>query len=215
MEGWGAGYAELTSESILSGISKGMGPDAIANLMTSHAQDIPLSAAENLTRTLQLTSYREASVAMEVQNSELIRGKIRVATLDSRTCLTCISLHGTPLALGERVDDHYRGRCSEFYQVPGGPDFPEIMQADSIPGERNFTKFQSGEDWFASLSPERQAQQASFASTPAKFRAFKDGVPLSDFVGDHTDEVFGAQKIEKSLVDAISGDAEQYYNINQ
>lgn len=215
MEGWGTGYAELTSNTILSGIADGVGPNQIASTMRQHAQDIPLAAAENLTRTLQLTSYREASLAMEQLNSDFIEGKIRIATLDNRTCMACISLHGTRLAIGERVDDHYRGRCTEFYQVVGGPEFPDMMQSDSLPGDRNFVPFQSGEDWFNSLSPERQAQQASFLSTPAKLRAFLDGVPLSDFVGEHVDDVFGHQFVEDSLVGALGKNADQYYTINQ
>ena len=152
---------------------------------------------------------------MEVANSEFIEGKIRIATIDSRTCLSCISLHGTPMKLGERVDDHYRGRCSEFYQVLGGPKTPTMMQADSQPGERNFVPYQDGEGWFASLPASRQAQQASFLNSPAKLRAYLDGVPLSAFRGDHTDEVFGAQTVEQSLVGALGDTAEQYYEVNQ
>ena len=75
--------------------------------------------------------------------------------------------------------------------------------------------YQSGEDWFNSLSPERQAQQASFLKSPAKLRAYRDGVPLSEFVGEHTDSVFGHQFVEKSLVGAIGDDAKVYYNRNQ
>ena len=215
MEGWGVGYAELAENTILSGIADGAGPNAIASQIRSFAQDIPVAAAQNLTRTLQLTSYREASVAMEVINSEFLEYKIRIASLDGNTCLACIDLHGTRLELGERVNDHYRGRCSEFYVVQGGPRIPGIMQADSLPGDRNFVPYQNGPDWFNGLSPARQAQQASFLSTPAKLRAFNDGVPLSDFVGDHVDDVFGDQIIEQSLTAAIGDAAEGYYTINQ
>lgn len=214
MEAWGEGYAELTKELLLSAINKGTGPNQIASTMRQHAENIPLSAAENLTRTLQLTSYREASLTMEAINDDFIIGKIRIANLDNKTCLTCISLHGTKLQPGERVDDHYRGRCTEFYQVPGGPEFPSVMQSDSLPGDRNFVPFEKGEDWFANLPPERQAQQASFLNTPAKFNAYNDGVPLSDFVGVHTDDVFGRQTIEQSLKGALGDDADQYY-VNQ
>ena len=213
MEGWGSGYAELTRDAMINGISQGWGPKKAAAEMRRYAQNLPVSAAENLTRTLQLTSFREASAAMEVQNSEFIEGKIRIATIDSRTCLTCVSLHGTQMKLGERVDDHYRGRCSEFYQVLGGPRFPEMMQADSEPGKRNFVPYQDGNSWFNSLSPERQAQQASFLRSPAKLRAFKDGTPLSSFVGDHTDDVFGHQFVEKSLVGAIGEAAKDFYMV--
>lgn len=65
MEKWGEGYASLTRRSILDGISQGQSPRVVADMMRTHAQGIPYNAAENLTRTLQLTSYREASLAME------------------------------------------------------------------------------------------------------------------------------------------------------
>ena len=211
MEGWGSGYAEITRSAMIDGISKGWGPKKAAAEMRRYAQNLPVSAAENLTRTLQLTSFREASAAMEVANSQYIEGAIRIATIDSRTCLSCISLHGTELKLGETVSDHYRGRCSSWYRTVGGPRFPEMMQADSTPGNRNFVPYQSGEDWFNSLSPERQAQQASFLKSPAKLRAFKNGEPLSSFVGDHSDSVFGNQKIELSLIKAIGNDAKKFY----
>jgi hypothetical protein len=89
--------------------------------------------------------------------------------------------------------------CSVFYQVLGGPDFPEQMQADSTPGNRKFVPFQTGEEWFASLSKERQQRQASFKATPAKYKAYLDGHPLSEFVGEHTDPVFGRMTVEESL----------------
>jgi len=212
MEGWGVGYSNLTRDVIINGISNGWSPYKTAQEMRKHAENIPVHAADNLMRTLQLTSYREASAAMELVNGQYLRGKIRIATLDQKTCLSCIELHGTPLEVGERVDDHYRGRCSEFYQVLGGPDYPDTMQADSKPGQRNFVPFQTGEQWFNSLSPERQAAQASFLKNPAKFKAFNSGVPLSDFVGDHIDPVFGHQNVELSLLKAIGEDrANEFY----
>lgn len=211
MEGWGAGYAELTTNTILSGIAEGVGPKATAAKLHLFAEDLPLSATENLTRTLQLTSYREAELAMEVVNADFLEYKIRIAKLDLVTCLACIDLHGTRLEIGERVDDHYRGRCTAFFVVEGGPQFPDVMQSDSLPGDRKFVPFQNGSDWFNGLSPERQAQQSSFLSTPAKLRAFKAGTPLSDFVGDHVDPVFGDQIIENSLVGALGDEAEKFY----
>jgi hypothetical protein len=200
MEGWGTGYARFTEDTLVHGISTGWGPKEVARQVRLHATNIPMSAAENLTRTLQVTAYREGSLAMEQVNGQFIQKKIRIARLDERTCLSCVSLHGTALAPGERVDDHYRGRCTEFYVVPGGPQAPEFMQADSTPGKRNFVPYQKGEDWFKSLPESRQLKQASFAQSPAKWNAWKSGsIALVDFVGDHSDSVFGAQKLERSL----------------
>lgn len=215
MEGWGEGYAALTRETILKGIQEGWGPKYTASQLRHLAQNMPVRVAETLTRTLQVTSYRDASVAMELQNNQYILGKIRVSALQDRTCLTCIALHGTRMELGERVDDHYNGLCSEEYLTIGNPDGPSFMQADSKPGNRQFVPFTTGEEWFNSLSPERQRQQASFVNSPAKWRAFQAGTPISSFVGEHTDPTFGRQVVESSLLGALGEDAAQYYTVNQ
>jgi hypothetical protein len=214
MDGWGAGYADVIRKSVLQGIENGWGPKYTAAHLRQLAENIPYYAAENLTRTLQLTSYRDASAAMDNVNGEFIEYKIRVARLDDRTCLSCIDRHGTRLEKGQRVDDHYRGRCTEFYVVQGGPRFPETMQADSTPGNRRFVPWQTGDEWFNSLPESRQKRQASFAQTPAKWNAFQSGTPLNAFVGNHNDDVFGNQVIELSLRQAVS-DAAQYYQRNQ
>lgn len=213
MAKWGEGYFELTRAAALQGIAQGQNPRAIARLIRQHAQSIPLHATDNLMRTLQLTAYREANLAMEEYNGQFIEKKIRIARLDQRTCLSCISLHGTDLAPGERVDDHYRGRCTEFYVVPGGPRVPDFMQADSTPGKRKFVPFKSGEEWFASLSPARQRAQASFAGgNSAKWRAFSSGqITLREFVVEHDDDIFGRQITEGSLISVLGNDAEQFY----
>lgn len=215
MEGWGSGYSELARETILDGIRNGWGPKYTAQELRKLCENMPYYAAENLTRTLQLTSYRDASAAMDNINGEFIEYKLRIAKLDDRTCLSCIAKHGTRLEKGERVDDHYRGRCTEFYVVRGGPRFPETMQADSTPGNRRFVPWQSGEKWFSSLPENRQKRQASFTQTPGKWNAFKGGVPLSEFVGDHQDDVFGHQIIERSLRAVLGDNAQQYYQRNQ
>lgn len=63
---------------------------------------------------------------------------------------------------------------------------------------------QSGEDWFNSLPPERQAQQRSFADSPGKFAAYSTGkVTLRDFVHPYSDPVFNEMIREASLTDAL------------
>jgi hypothetical protein len=216
MNAWGTGYADLTKDTILKGISEGWGPRRVASIMRQRAEGIPRSAAENLTRTLQVTSARDAAVEMERINGAFLLGKIRIAKLDGNTCLACIGLHGTEMEIGERVDDHYRGKCSEWYRTLGGPEFPAMMQADSSPGNRVFVDFQTGPEWFGGLSPERQAAQRSFIQTPAKLKAFKAGTPLTEFIGESRDDTFGDQFVEKSLIDAIGkDDAAGFYVRNQ
>jgi len=213
MDGWGDGYGDLLGDVMRNGIQKGWSPIRTAREMRRLAENLPKSASENITRTLQLTSYRDASLAMEMLNGKYIERKIRIAELDEKTCAACIALHGTEMAVGERVDDHHNGRCDSIL-IPIGGSMPTSMQSDSTPGNRNFVPFQTGEEWFAQLSPERQAQQASFLRSPGKLNAYRDGVPLSQFVGEHTDPVFGRQVIEQSLKQSVA-DPELYYVRNE
>jgi hypothetical protein len=210
MEGWGTGYSELIGNTVKEGLSKGWSPLRTAREMRKYAEGIPLNAAENITRTLQLTSYREASAATERMNGAYIERAIRIATLDERTCAACIALHGTEVPVGEPVSDHYRGRCDKIL-IPIGGEMPEFMQADSPSGGRNLVPFQTGASWFNSLPLERQARQASFLKSPAKLNAYKSGIPLSEFVGHHEDSIFGDMVVENSLVKSLGDEAEQYY----
>lgn len=127
LDKWGAGYANLSRDAVLKAIQQGAGPRAVASQMRQYAEGIPASAAESLTRTLQLTSYREASLAMEKLNGDFIEYKIRIAELDGDTCLSCIALHGTRLEVGERVDDHMRGRCELPDNLISGPSISALV----------------------------------------------------------------------------------------
>lgn len=215
MNTWGSGYADLTRDTLLQGIQNGWGPKYTAAQIRKYAENLPKSAAENLTRTLQLTSYRDASLAMEQLNGGFIIEKVRIATLRPGCCLACIALHGTILQKGERVDDHFRGKCDVWYRTYGGPLWPDTMQADSTPGKRRFVPWQTGEDWFNSLPESRQKQQASFTKSPAKWAAFRAGNPLSVFVGERQDNVFGRQVVESSLVKALGDNAAQFKKLEK
>jgi hypothetical protein len=208
---WGKGFADVIRSTILDLIGKGAGPRAIASKVRQYAESMPKHAAETLMRTLQNKAYQQAARETEKLNGRFIRGRIRIATLGPNCCLTCVALHGTELKPDEELDDHFSGKCSTWYRVLGGPDFPDQMQADSTPGNRKFVPWQTGEEWFSGLSPERQQQQASFKATPAKYKAYLDGHPLSEFVGEHVDPVFGRMTIEESLKGMFGEDAEKYY----
>lgn len=205
MEGWGQGYADLARKTIVTGIQNGWGPRQVATTMRQQAQNIPQWAATNLTRTLQLTSYRDAVLALEIENSQFLLGKYRIEQLDNRTCAACVALHGTRLAIGERIEGHYNCRGTESYILPGREQ-PEFMVADG-----NVVPFMTGEEWYRGLSPTRQQSQNFVARSPAMYNAYKAGVPLSQFVGHYHDDVFGDQIIQQSLIGALGESAKQFY----
>ncbi len=195
---YGTDIIDIVKNQAIRGIAEGWSPLRTAAAIRNAVENLPGYQANNLMRTLQLTSYRDATAANQNVNVAVISQVIRIAALDIRTCLSCVALHGTVIWDSERdggspvtrVEDHYSGRCTSFVQVKGRPAF------NVVPGV----------DWFNNLSTSRQQQQASFAKSPAKFEAFKNGsVTLTDFVHQHSDPVFGDMVNEASLGAAIKG----------
>lgn len=198
LEKYGADVVDVVRNQAIRGIAEGWSPLRTASSIRQITENMPGYSANTLMRTLQLTSYRDATAASQNANINIIDQVIRIAALDDRTCLSCIALHGSVVWDSERdggtpvnrVDDHWNGRCTCIVQVKGRPPF-------------NITP---GPQWFDSLSTSRQQQQASFADSPGKFEAFKNGsVTLQDFVHQHTDSTFGDMIREASLSDALKG----------
>ncbi len=121
-DGWAeaiARYPDLVLETVqhqaLLGMIEGWGAERTAREIRRMAQGVPLAQANNLLRTVQLQSFRDASALHQLANADILTEQIRIAALDDRCCLACIALHGTRLPLGERIVDHHQGRCL----VPG------------------------------------------------------------------------------------------------
>jgi hypothetical protein len=185
------------------GISLGWGPMRIAQEIRNSVQGLPAAQVRNLARTLQLTSYRDATRVHQQANVEIIENVVRIAALDDRCCLSCIALHGTIIWNSERnagepiprVNDHHQGRCTSVVQVVGRE-----------------LRVVTGEQWFNSQSPERQRLIAG----DANYNAIRAGaVSLSDFPQEYQDDVFGTMLREASLQGLLGNGAQQYYQRNQ
>lgn len=190
------GVIEAIQKKITAGFVQGKGARAVARSIRTVAMGMPASQAESLMRTMHLVSYRRGTAATQVSNAHLLQPTaIRVAVLDIRTCLACISLHGSPIPIGKPVADHWQGRCTSIAQVKGF--------------NRNITP---GTEWFESLDPARQMEQKAFKQSPALFAAYQDGaVSLNDFVAETNDELFGEMIQQASLVGILGADAQKYY----
>lgn len=172
----------LVRNQAIRGISLGWNPRKTAREIAARLETYPLARAETLARTVHLQSYRSAAAANQAANADILSGAIRVATLDRRTCLGCVALHGTRLETGERVNDHHNGRCTSIPVVRGR--------------ERSI---QTGREWFDGLDESRQRQQISFERSPGKFDYFQRSGDLRDFVGTYEDRVFGEMVRELPL----------------
>lgn len=176
---------------VTRGIVNGWSPEKTARALADAVEGFPVNRASTMMRTMQLSSYRKSLTTYHMANADIFSHKIRVATLDGRTCMSCIALHGTKLKLDEDVADHHGGRCTAIAVIKG------VNRS-----------IQTGEDWFNSLSPERQRQQMGGAA----FEAWKaEAVQLKDFVHPYDDAVFGPMVRESSLKGILGDSAKQYY----
>lgn len=194
---FGPSILEIVLNQSIRGIAFGWSPLRIAREIRRITEALPAHVANNLMRTLQLTSYRDSTALHQNANRAISQRVVRIAALDVRTCLSCIAQSGDVLWDSERdggdapvprVDDHHSGRCTSVIIVKG---FPRTIQ--------------SGADWFASLPPERQAQQKSFVQSPGKLEAWLEGrVTLRDFIHAYKDDTFGRMLRESSLIEALT-----------
>ena len=193
---YGTDIIDIVKNQAIRGAAQGWSPLRTAAAIRNATENLPGYQANNLMRTLQLTSYRDSTSISQNANVTIITRIIRIEALDARTCLACVPLHGTVMWDSERdagtpiprVDDHHSGRGTSISEVVGRP-----------------IKIVSGSDWFASLPESRQQQQRSFADSPAKWEAFKSGkLTLNNFVQPYSDPVFGSMIREASLDAALN-----------
>lgn len=72
-----------------------------------------LSRALNIARTETVDAYRTASRASHTANRDVVAEFQWLATLDRRTCVSCVAMHGTTFAVDEfGPADHQQGRCA-------------------------------------------------------------------------------------------------------
>ncbi|MCY4247389.1 MAG: hypothetical protein OXE95_07440 [Chloroflexi bacterium] len=171
----------------------GLSPYALVKRLQASIDGLPYHAAENLTRTLYIQSLvrAEADRYTEAVGELPITRVIRIAALDPRTCMACLSLHGETIWQrgvndGEPVKhiiDHHQGRCSTITEYDGDPVF-----------------IQSGEQYFRSRPVD--AQRAWMG--PRKWDAWHAGqIEFADFRQRYDNPLYGEMMREKSLAQII------------
>ena len=173
------------------GIVHGWNPTKTAGIIADTLPGIGMRRAQTLMRTIQLTSYRDATALHHAANADIIESVVRIAALDARTCMSCVNLHGTILKPGERVHDHHNGRCTSIAIIKGS----------------NRT-VRRGEDWFESLPEGRQKLQMG----NARWAAWQaNEFQFSDLSRNYNDAIFGEMIGESSLKHMIGDGAKTYY----
>lgn len=187
---------------LVRGVALGKGLDAIANEFRD-AMGGTLDSALRTTRTAVLNAKRNAQLQSYRANPVIVKAWRWIAAIgDPRTCPVCIALHGTIHPMTELFSpNHWGCRCSNApvtatWAELGFPDIPEGR-----------TPVESGVDWFARQSPEKQRTILG----PAAHAAYKDGVSLEQFVGKRDDPIFGTQYVQRSLRSIVGEDQAQRY----
>lgn len=172
-------YAEEVATAITEGVALGQNPRVIARVIRDKLGG-GLTDALRMTRTVQLWSYREATRANYVANSDVVEGWIWHAHLPGEPCMACIAQHGTFHTLDETLNDHYNGRCAMIPVVRG---MPPVVEG-------------TGEEWFKELPEAKQRQLMG----SQKYDAWKGGAfELREISHVVEDRVYGSMTTETPL----------------
>jgi hypothetical protein len=184
-------------ESLIDGIALGYNPRKVAREIVRRGLGVGLNWALTTARTAQLWSYREATRANYMANSDVVSGWIWYAQLDDRVCLSCVAQHGSRHGNDEVLNDHHNGRCVAIPDVPLarrlGIQLPEI---------------QPGTEWFEGLPAAEQERRMG----PAMYGAWRAGeFRLSDLTVEYEDGTYGTMRREQSLSGLLGDRARDYY----
>lgn len=184
---------DRAQEALIRGVSRGLGPRAIATEVR-HAMGGNLARAMTITRTETLRAYREASRLSFEANSDVVRAWRWTAARDLRTCGVCWAMDGTTFDTAEPMGTHPNCRCA---MVPVTKTWRELGAPGSA--ERGGAP-PTGPAAFARLSPSQQDAVLG----KAKGAAYRDGrLALSDLVGVGESPAWGTTRHELSLADAL------------
>lgn len=139
--------------SLVRGIAVGENPRRVAKDMLRLVEkrfNGGLNRAMVIARTEILDAHRAANKAAEKGNEDVLRGWVWIATLDSKTCPSCIGLHGSEHPLTEDGPiDHHQGRCDRAPLTKSWKDLGfDIEEPPSI--------IPDAEEWFNNLTPDTQ-----------------------------------------------------------
>jgi SPP1 gp7 family putative phage head morphogenesis protein len=156
---------------LVQGISLGEGPRTVARRVRK-AADIGRQRAETIARTEMIRASREAQRQLYTQNPA-VTGYRRQATQDARVCLACLALSGTLQATDTIMPSHPNCRC---VMIPETLSWAEITGDSSIPDTR--PKVATPESILAGLND----SEIEEIMGEGRYRLWKEGKPLSDFV---------------------------------
>jgi len=141
-------HTQRVRDVVLDAISRGRNPRETAKDLAQWLAESKsaLTDAERIARTTQLYAARRGTNAVYVGNG--VNRWMWAANIGNpRTCLACISLHGTIHPSSEVLNDHWLGRCAPLPMTPLWSDLG-LDGADDNPV--------SGVTWFNQQTEDEQ-----------------------------------------------------------
>lgn len=141
-------------DALIRGVALGRNPNVAAADMlarTRGAFDGGRVRAQRIARTEMLDAYRSAAQAQD-EKSNVVASWVWLATLDERTCPSCLAMNGSDHPIDEPgPNDHVNGRCA---RVPITKSWKSLgfaqVEPDSI--------LPDARAWFARQSKQRQVK---------------------------------------------------------
>lgn len=181
---------------LLQGIVRGKGPAWIAR-KAGVALDLPRRRAVTIARTEGARVYNAVTRGVYQENADVLEGWEWVASLDKRSCVACIVMHGTIHPLTDTLDGHPNCRCA---MSPRTRSLADLLGDPSIPDTQ--PPRGRGMTW---LRRQSAADQREIMG-PVRYRAFKAGeISLSDMVARSRDPQWGSMRRERSLLEIREG----------
>ena len=195
--GFGPYVTEQVAEHLTDGIAVGMNPRRIARLLNRNVQGglgRGLTSVLTTIRTAQVKSYQLSNHITYAANENIVPEWVWHAQLrDDRTCMSCISKHGSVHPITEQLNDHHNGRCAP---VPKAISYAAL--GINLPDRRE--EIETGESWFRRQTEARQRELMK----PGKFTAWQNGeFEFSELSKPYDDEVYGELLREATLKELL------------
>lgn len=145
----------VMKRNLIRGIAVGENPRAVARRMLRQAEqgfNGGLTRAMTIARTEMLDAHRAAGKAADIANTDITTGWIWGASLDARTCPSCLAQHGREHPVTEDGPiDHHQGRCD---RIPKTKTWKELGFNIEEPADL----MQDSREWFDGLTDDTKRQ---------------------------------------------------------
>lgn len=162
--------ANALTKQLISNVGRGKNPRTILALARKQGLAAGLDHILLVSRDQSVRAFRQASVLSYRHDPDVIAYR-RMAARQTRTCPMCLALDGTEYPTDQFMPVHPQDRCTVVPVIRGFPP----------------TTWKSGREWFAEQRADVQRQMLG----PERYKLFKSGTPLTDFVQVTNHETWG------------------------